>query len=753
MTEYHELIGVIELSGDEPFALPRSNALLAAVEGHRDFRLIQRIKTAPGVEPALELIIVDVECHEVPSMNAAGIEFRERLALSISADEKTPVEVAALRQGFPILIHQNTGVRNGPASLCLYFEPDEEIQRTWTPQRFLRRIQWWLVMSARGELHTADQPLEHLFFRSKFELILPWNFGQLKANPNLKPVAERGPQRGDGLTCFIHFIPSHEQPRTGTLTHIELSLPPVVQGFVERDPLTLGALFDLLSGRGVDLLTPLKNSLMADVSDAGVPVGNAQALVVLVLNIPMARDAASPPTAMARRAFVIDADLRELGVAAGALMEHNGRYFRDVASAALGVPPSDAWRPYPALPMELLYTNDAAAFRSQSSITEAGPRGVIVGAGSLGSQLLTLWGRSGWGQWTAIDKDHIKPHNLARHIALTQHLGEPKVKVVAELVSAFSGGAVAVNALDADAGDESNEPVRAALRGTELVVDASAALGYPRYASGLDDVARHASVFLTPDGNGAVLMVEDAARAIRLRSLEAQYYRALLRQPWGQHHLDRNLGTFWSGRSCRDISVALPYSRVVAHAATLSEQVMSATRQPTALVRVWGRDPSTGAVAVHEVAALPERKFDLGSLPVFIDEGVIADLHGARQQALPVETGGVLLGYVDFNIKAIVVVDILTAPPDSGGTRSWFERGTEGLAAAVDEASRRTAGIVGYVGEWHSHPPGHDASPSDHDLIQLIELALRMYEDGLPVLQLIVGDGDDIRVIQGEVRG
>ena len=39
-------------------------------------------------------------------------------------------------------------------------------------------------------------------------------------------------------------------------------------------------------------------------------------------------------------------------------------------------------------------------------------------------------------------------------------------------------------------------------------------------------------------------------------------------------------------------------------------------------------------------------------------------------------------------------------------------RGIDGLADAVKEASRRTAGVVGYLGEWHSHPRGHSAKPS-----------------------------------------
>ena len=58
--------------------------------------------------------------------------------------------------------------------------------------------------------------------------------------------------------------------------------------------------------------------------------------------------------------------------------------------------------------------------------------------------------------------------------------------------------------------------------------------------------------------------------------------------------------------------------------------------------------------------------------------------------------------------------------------------------------------MVGYVGEWHSHPPGHSAKPSNDDLHQLAILALRMAEDGLPVASLIVGEGE-FRVMQGRI--
>jgi integrative and conjugative element protein (TIGR02256 family) len=238
---------------------------------------------------------------------------------------------------------------------------------------------------------------------------------------------------------------------------------------------------------------------------------------------------------------------------------------------------------------------------------------------------------------------------------------------------------------------------------------------------------------------------------MRLRTLEAQYYRAVIRQAWGERHLEGNLGTYWSGASCRDISVAMPYSRISVHASTLAEQVMFRTQSDEACIRVWERDPDTGGVSVHDVVPATERRLDFGDLTVFYDDGLAAHLKALRLAALPNETGGVLLGYHDFNVGAIVLVDALPAPSDSLASPGSFERGTSGLVRAVQDASARTAGIVGYVGEWHSHPRGHSAKPSRDDLIQLAELSLGMHGDGLPALQLIVGE-NDIQVLQGMVN-
>ncbi len=746
--EFHQLINVSEVAGAD-LAIPRARELLDAISRQRDFTGVQLLQRLNDGKPSIECLVIEVECDGVPPKNALGINYRERLALCVTADPKNLVEVLAMRKDFPVLMHQNQGIPGAPASLCLYFEPAATVNRTWTPQNFLRRIQWWLEKSAQGSLHPADQPVEHLFFATKFELVVPWNLAELRADPSLRFVIAGGAERADGgFTCFMEAIAKGAAHKAGTAAPIELQLAPVVHGFVERDPQTLGQLADILARRGTELLPALREALQQRVDGAGVLASSDDKFTVIILHIPVSRAEGADAVGISHRAFVVLMGALELGATVGALMLHEKRYYKDVLNSKT----STAWCNQDIFPMDLLSLNDAAAARRQSGLTDAGPpNAVLVGAGSLGSAMLNIWGRSGWGQWTVIDKDHIKPHNLSRHTALAQHIGQCKSAIAADLHEAAVHGATRIKPICADACDFTQEAVASALTSAKLVIDASTTLEYPRAASSVDAFARHISTFITPNGNAAVLLTEDAERTIRLRSLEAQYYRAAIQSAWGAEHLAGNAKSFWSGASCRDISMVMPYSRVMRHASTLAEQIQAASASAAASIRIWQLDPTRGAVEVHDVATNTERRMQLGAFDLFIDAGAEAQLRDMRAAGLPNETGGVLLGYYDFNIKAIVVVTCLPAPPDSTASQGEFKRGVAGLADAVNEASRRTAGIVGYIGEWHSHPRGHTATPSRDDFVQLVHLALGMSDDGLPAVQLIVAESD-MRVLQGSVR-
>lgn len=746
--EFYQLENV-ETLDDARELSPRAAALLEAVRHHRDFTLV-KIGRKDSNHGVIEFLVVDMCCHGVPKYNDYGLQFRERLALVIPAGTDLLPMVWAMRKNFPRLAHQHRATPDLPANLCLYFEPPLVVFRTWTPESFLARILWWFEKNARGELHLADQPLDHLFFASRHELIIPWDYDAIRQQDPEFIIAQ-GERRPDGgSTLYLHPKRALPDVKTSTALLIEATLQPILAGAIEAEPVTLGQLSDLMGSRGATLLPALVPKLRELVDAQGSPTRSDAPLTVILLNIPLCRDSLDHVERISVRAFIVEGDPLQLGVATGALMRVDGRIYS--AIGLLDAEEPTAWRDLAIEPIEILHENTPALARRQSGIEDKGPKGVLLGAGSLGSALLELWTRSGWGSWTIVDKDHIKPHNLSRHIAINAQIGDLKVNAVAVKQQAITRGAAKVIPLAVDALDRSNAALNDALNASDVVLDATAALEYPRQASLLDTLPRHASVFVTPSGNAAVALVEDLARARRLRTLESQYYRAIIESDWGREHLEGNQGTFWSGASCRDISLVLPYARVMAHACQFSEQLPTLLASPGAAIRVWQRTSPEGDLAVHALPVEDEIHFDVDDgLTVYLDVGLKAKLEGLRASALPSETGGILLGYYDFNVKALCVVTALPAPADSVGSTTSFERGIEGLKAEVEEISRRTAGIVGYVGEWHSHPKGHSSTPSDYDVVQLVELTLGMAADGLPAIQMIVGERD-LSLSLGAVR-
>ncbi|HUM91779.1 MAG TPA: Mov34/MPN/PAD-1 family protein, partial [Candidatus Competibacter sp.] len=157
---------------------------------------------------------------------------------------------------------------------------------------------------------------------------------------------------------------------------------------------------------------------------------------------------------------------------------------------------------------------------------------------------------------------------------------------------------------------------------------------------------------------------------------------------------------------------------------------------------VWSSDPATGAIVAQEIPVHKTVRTTSTVWQVIWDTGIQEKLRAIRKVHLPNETGGVVLGYIDQKLKAIYVVDVLPAPPDSDADPTGFTRGVDGLEASLQEVVRRTANIVGYIGEWHSHPPSVSAKPSQTDRCLIKKLSEILAQDGLPALMLIVGEAE-----------
>ncbi len=240
--------------------------------------------------------------------------------------------------------------------------------------------------------------------------------------------------------------------------------------------------------------------------------------------------------------------------------------------------------------------------------------------------------------------------------------------------------------------------------------------------------------------------MESADRSLRLDALEAQYYRAIINAEWGKDHLEGHRGSIRVGAGCRDVSTIISFESILFHAAMIARQVRLLRDKSAAYIRVWTGDFETGALAASEIPVCEPSRFHSGDWHVIMDTGLKEKLGTIRMSHLPNETGGIILGYVDQKLRHIYVVDVLNAPADSEADRTGFTRGVEGLKAALDEVTRRTANIVGYIGEWHSHPPFSSANPRSLDRTLIKELADTLELDGQPALMVIVGSTGELSV-------
>jgi hypothetical protein len=389
------------------------------------------------------------------------------------------------------------------------------------------------------------------------------------------------------------------------------------------------------------------------------------------------------------------------------------------------------------------WTLAAPSAATMNGLDGPDPRRIVaIGAGTLGSQVIMNLFRAGFGTWTIIDDDRLLPHNLARHALDGFSIGLPKAVAMADQAHSTREtdprpGAIVANLLDAR---DKEAAVSQALAACDCIIDLSASVPVARSIARRDPFApRRLSAFLNPSGTDLVLLVEDEGRACRLDHLEHQLYRELITNPDLANHLKREPTRHRYARSCRDVSSTLPQDLASLHAGIASRGIRKCLAGPNAAIHIW-RATSDLAVSTVRIDPEPVVEYAMGEWTVCSDRRFFDKIAKLRLAKLPNETGGVLLGSFDLERKIIYLVETIPSPPDSEEWPTLYIRGSEGLAAQVQQVSEITTGMLQYVGEWHSHPCGVAAIPSTDDCTVFAWITELMDRDGFPAVMLIAAD-------------
>lgn len=764
-----------------------SRKILSLCNESKDFEVIE-LRRLVKDDKTWDIIVADCINDQVPSRNAVGIKVRELLALAFT--EGNLPDVRALRKDFPRTVpHLNHVLVGEPTSLCLYDESWKTLERTWTPQRHLRRILWWLTETSKEKLHKYDQPIEPLYFDSPFQIVLPLDFEQKMQDPSLvlipvpiplteqpepsfkiiraqfkkktlfepkKPASKipslvpiANPLGGEYiLKDGVHSpVTKPEMPKIMHYHLLPLKISPVVHGVIEQYPNTLGKLYDQLEHRGESVFDEL-NKAIKEKAQNGLSLADLdRCLLILWVPMKLSKESESKLTTYA---FDVNTNLATLGEKTGALVKgQDGKVYPDYLLGEVGEGQPQKWRELEIFPIAVIkeVDKDFARIASGIDVETADFKGVLGGVGALGSALAELWAKEHWGEWLLIDPDFIRPHNIIRHIAKDLYIGSYKVNAVKDWIELnYANGYYNVSAIPKNIQDIETEKDKGIFETMDLFVDATTTIEVPRDLSQRERFPRSVSIFLTPSGQGSVLLMESKDRSLKLDALEAQYYRAIINSDWGAGHLMTDKDNLRIGPACRDVSAVMSYETIQFHAALLSKQIRLMRDRPEPHIRVWSADYRSGALSAYEVHAYPYEYYHRGDWEVILDSGIRDTLVSFRKSRLPNETGGVIIGYIDQKLHHIYVVDVLQAPPDSEEDRAGFTRGMKGLNGVLEEVARRTRNIVGYLGEWHSHPAFTSAYPSKVDQELIKQLSKMLDLDGLPALMVIVGSAGDISV-------
>jgi hypothetical protein len=710
-----------------------ASALIQLITSGRDpgLRLVECRKTNKS---KLELLIVDLDVSLGQRKLVNAISETERIGI-IYRDRTVP-SVFPTRADFPLeLPHLIIAFGNVPASFCLFDLPTEEVLRILSPVLLVERTRWWLRESAHGRLHGDDQPLDPLFGGICRTVILPEPSAELQSKPLIgfrRSNSDSFPILIEAPNTAQRFGLSPGDPR---FSCIVVETASVLHGRLRSMPASLGELLSAYADRGIDLLPSLRDHFRQWLRN-GTDLALFENRCLLIISTPIERTPGLVE-AVAAKGFFSECIAKTVAEAIGAVWEAGGKLAQPLTETAPDALALNSIALEPAhiqMPFERRLAQDASGY----SVDESPIKILQIGAGALGSQISLTAARGGIGQWVIVDPDHLLPHNLARHALSIFEVGMLKAEAIASEIVSLLGPGAAVGR-----GKEIQEICADDNFASEynLIIDTSASVPVARWLAGHDKFAAPVvSAFVNPTGTDLVLLCEGDGREPRLDHLEMDYYWHLVCEPELACHLKVG-DTIMPSGGCRRPSLKIPQSRISAAAAQAVETIFAdGLKQTTSSIEIHQK--TSGGTKRFAWSGSPYEEIELDGWQIAISKNVLDGIRDARRAAGRLETGGILVGGWDRSLRKGWIVAHQDPPPDSEHSHTGFVRGSVGVYRSLSAIEQATAANLGYVGEWHTHPPGHSSQASSDDALLMRWIGNEVQYNDVPALMMIGGEGE-----------
>jgi len=353
---------------------------------------------------------------------------------------------------------------------------------------------------------------------------------------------------------------------------------------------------------------------------------------------------------------------------------------------------------------------------------------ILLGCGSLGSRIATHLARSGQTAMTLVDHAKLSPHHMVRHTLGGRYIGRAKAEALRDELKEFFPEdtldqltAIEGSAFDLVKGDKVPQ-----LQAHRYLLDATASsqvlnlLIEEPLPPGLKVVRAE----IGHHGRLGIMSIEGDQRNPRLDDLQASLFHTAFEDTavarWLISVETSRSGSVGSGLedvqiglSCSSATMRLSDENVALHGAVMSLRARDVVWGATAKSNSAGlfltvleengsvRTIQKSVPPVHICAARNDPQWQ-----VRFSASVVQHMQTALRRAKPSETGGLLIGMVHNKRRIVYVTGLLDAPRDSEGSPVAFKRGIQDLPEAIKNIEKCTGGLLGYVGEWHTHPAG-----------------------------------------------
>lgn len=368
----------------------------------------------------------------------------------------------------------------------------------------------------------------------------------------------------------------------------------------------------------------------------------------------------------------------------------------------------------------------------------------VMGCGSVGSKIVMHLGKAGFGNFDLYDKSYLSPHNLARlGIVNQRHVcGITKSMAVKTELKMLSHDDVTekctdiVTLLANQDGLQLND-------NASLLLDATASpVVHDALCRGKitpSDAVVSQTSFLA-GGRLAYLAVEGGDRNPDIEDIKTSFWRCWAYADDAKHSIwpsENSLKNLRVGEGCESLTMIMSDMQASVASAGMAQIIYKAISQQD----ITGGMLSFGQLDEMQCGIQWQHHEIRPSLLIKTESTwevrILSDLVGEIEQQVAEagknETGGYLVGRINWAIRRITLAAQLPPPSDSIFEQGRFILGTDGAREGLINFHEKSRRAFLAIGTWHSHPIGGIESTTD--LRTLSDIAREFC--GTPAVSLI----------------